>query len=155
MKLSYEQALHKLAAYCSRGERCTADLRKKMTNWELLPADQNKIIDYLSKQGFVDEVRYARAFVHDKNKHNGWGIYKIAFELKNKSIPKSIIDEALTTIDPTDNKERLVALLQQKHRSVKAKNEYELRQKLTRFALGRGFTINEIEYALQVCNFSF
>jgi regulatory protein len=45
--VKYEQALQRLAAYCSRGERCAYDVRQKMARWELSEAEQNKAIRYL------------------------------------------------------------------------------------------------------------
>ena len=41
-------------------------------------------------------------------------------------------------------------LLKQKRKSIKAENDYELNQKLVRFALGRGFTYDIIHQCLEV-----
>jgi regulatory protein len=46
----------------------------------------------------------------------------------------------------------LLPLLKQKRKSIKAENEYELNQKLVRFALGRGFTFDIIRQCLDVSN---
>jgi len=147
-KLNYEQALHRLAAYCSRAERCIGDVRRKMDEWELPVEQQNQIIQRLRKEKFLDEERYCKAFVSDKTKYNRWGIHKIRFELRKKQIPESMIGEALKNMDPEENRERLQLLIEQKKKSVKGKNEWEIRQKLLRFAAGRGFSQEEIEAVL-------
>jgi len=144
-KLTYEQALHRLAAYCSRAERCIWDVRQRMDAWEI-PADQQEpIIQHLQKEKFLDEERYCKAFVNDKTKYNRWGINKIRFELKKKQIPESLISGELKNLLPEENRERLRLLIEQKRKSVKGKNEWEIRQKLLRFAASRGFSSDDIE----------
>lgn len=146
--LSYEQALHRLASYCSRAERCIGDVRRKMEEWEIPAAQQNQIIQQLQKEKFIDEERYCKAFVNDKTHYNRWGIHKIRFELRKKQLPEALIKEALKNVDPEENRELLRLLIEQKKKTVKGKNEWEIRQKLLRFAAGRGFSQEEIEKVL-------
>ena len=147
-KLSHEQALHRLADYCSRAERCDWDIRRKMDAWET-PADrQNQILQQLRKENFLDEERYCKAFVNDKAKYNRWGINKIRFELRKKQIPEVVIREALKNLDSKENREQLRLLIDRKKKTIKGKNEWEIRQKLLRFAAGRGFSQEEIESVL-------
>ena len=54
----------------------------------------------------------------------------------------------LDEIEEIDFKEALLPLLRAKLKSVKAKNDYELNCKLIRFAMGRGYDIDEIRYCL-------
>ena len=154
-KINYEQALHRLAAYCSRAERCVFDVRRKMDEWEISSEQQNQVIQKLKKEKFLDEERYCKAFVNDKSKYNRWGIYKIRFELKRKQIPETLIVEALKNLNPEENREQLKSLIEQKIKSVKGKNEWEIRQKLMRFAASRGFSQEEIEKILVAIPFHF
>jgi regulatory protein len=147
--ITYEQALHRLAAFCSRGEKCIYDIRQKMTCWELPENEQEKIINYLQKEKFLDEKRFCRAFVNDKIKYNHWGIHKIRYELKKKQIDNQIINEYLQNIDLEENKKQLQLLLKNKLKTIKGKNDYEIKQKLIRFAVGRGFPLEEIENVLR------
>ena len=145
---NYEQALRRLAAYCSRAERCGWDVRRKMEEWEIPREQQNQIIGQLQKEKFLDEERYCKAFVNDKSRCNQWGIHKIRFELRKKQLPETLISEALKNLDPEENRERLRLLIDRKKKSVKGKNDREIRQKLMRFASGRGFSQDEIEGVL-------
>jgi regulatory protein len=147
--ISCEQALHRLAAYCSRGERCIFDLRQKMRQWEIPEEDQKKIVQHLQDEKFLDESRFCRAYVNDKWKYNHWGTHKIAAGLKEKQIPLPLIREALSGIDSDENCEQLRRLLAAKRKTVKGGREYEIRQKLIRFAIGRGFGLDDIEAALE------
>jgi len=144
-RLSYEQALRRLATYCSRSERCVSDVRRKMNDWKIPGEQQNQIIRQLQKERFLDEERYCKAFVNDKLRYNRWGIYKIRYELGKKQIPEALIREALANLNLEENLERLRLLIEQKKKSVKGKNEFEIGQKLLRFAASRGFAQEEIE----------
>jgi len=146
---SPDEALHSLAAYCSRGERCVSDIKRKLSQWEIPEKDQNTILKRLQDEKFLDEERFCRAFVNDKSKYSKWGAYKIRFELKKKQISDSLIREALKNITPDENEERLLQLLQTKQKSVTGNSEFEIRQKLIRFAAGRGFSLEEIEKAFK------
>jgi len=147
-KLSYEQALRRLAAYCSRAERCVWDVRRKMDAWEVPPEQQDSIVQQLRKEKFLDEERYCKAFVNDKAKYNRWGINKIRFELGKKQISESLIREALKNLDSEENREQLRELIDRKKKSIKGKNEWDIRQKLLRFAVGKGFSQQDIESVL-------
>ena len=147
-KLNYTQTLLRLTVYCSHSERCIWDVCQKMETWEV-PFDQrNQIIQYLQKEKFIDEERYCRAFVNDKAKYNRWGNIKIKYELCKKQIPEPLIREALKNLNPAETLERLRTLLEQKKKSVKGKNEWEIRQKLLRFAASKGFSQEEFEEAM-------
>jgi regulatory protein len=146
--INFEQALNRLANYCSRAERCVFDVRRKLDTWEITKADQGKIIRQLQDGKFLDERRYCNAFVNDKSKYAHWGVFKIKYALKKKQISDDLIREALQNLDPEENKEQLRQLIERKRKTVKGKNEWEIRQKLIRFAVGRGFSFEEAEKIL-------
>jgi regulatory protein len=147
-ELSYEQVLQRMAVYCSRAERCISDLHRKMETWKIPVIEQDKIIRRLQQEKFIDENRYCRAFVNDKMRYNRWGAQKIKYELKKKQLPDSLIRETLEGINPGESLEQLRQLLQNKRKTIRGNNEYEIRQKLMRFAAGRGFSLDDIERAL-------
>ena len=148
--ISFEQALNRLANYCSRAERCIQDVRRKLDAWEIAKDDQNKIVRRLQQEKFLDERRYCKAFVNDKSKYAHWGVFKIKYALKKKQISDELIRESLENMDPEENREQLRQLIEQKRKSVKGKNEFEIRQKLMRFAVGRGFSLEEVEAILRL-----
>ena len=147
-KKSESEVLHQLAAWCSMSEKCCNDARQRAAKQLDDPAAIERIIRQLLEQRFIDETRYARAFVNDKFKYNRWGRIKIDIELRQKQINSEIRSEALDTIDDSEYKKTLLSLLTSKQRSVKAKDSYDKRTKLMRFAIGRGFEINIISCCL-------
>ena len=139
-----KEAYLKLSALCAMSERCCHDIMKKMQNWDLTEKSKAALIARLLKEGFVDEERYARAFARDKFAYNHWGKRRIVQELKMRQISSFHIDAGLQEIDEKDHLEALREMIAKKRPSVKGKSEYEVRGKLIRFALGRGFELDDI-----------
>jgi len=148
-KMTKEEALHRCASYCSLAERCVSDVAKKLEKWELSQEEQNGILQRLQKEGFLNEERYCRSFVNDKVKFARWGKNKIVYALRAKGVSEEWIGKAIATIDPADNETILETLLRQKLKSVKGKDAYEIRNKLIRFAAGRGFELSSIYKCLE------
>lgn len=142
MKLTEPQALNRAAAYCSKAERCEWDVRKKLLAWELENDAVKRILDRLKKERYLDNARFSRSFINDKLKFNKWGKAKIIFELKKRQIPESIYNPILDEFSGDEFEEQLMHILSVKIKSVKAKNDYEKKSKLIRFALGRGFSMD-------------
>lgn len=149
MKLSENQALSKLAAYCSKAERAEMDIRRKLIGWELTEEEIKHVISRLKKENFLNEERYCRSFVKDKIRFNKWGKNKIVFELRKKKIPESVIDSCFAEMDNDEFSTPLLKLLTTKSKSIKASNDYDKQMKLIRFALGRGYTLDQIKKCLK------
>ena len=137
--LTPPEALHRAAALCSSAEHCTADIREKLARWGVTEADSRTIIDRLVQERFIDEQRYAVAFVKDKFRFSGWGRIKMRYALQQKRIDGSDIDHALATLDEEQYNDRLLELLQAKSRSIRNDDPETRRAKLFRFATSRGF----------------
>ncbi len=143
-KLSESEAFNRLSALCATAEYCRADMMKKMQNWELPYGCEDSIISRLIKERYIDESRYAKAFTRDKFRYNGWGMMRIERELRIKGIDNALIEEAKSEIDETENDEMLRRLIEGKRRTVKGKTEYEIKAKLMRYAVSKGFTMESI-----------
>ena len=148
--MTEQEAYLQLAALCAQAEHCQQEMRDKMRRWELDESVQNRIIDRLIKERYVDDERYARAFVKDKIRYNKWGRRKVQQALWQKRIDADIQQRVLDEIDEKEYLDVLRLLLKQKRKSIRAANDYELNQKLARFALSRGFTFDLIRQCLDV-----
>ena len=137
--LSPDQVLDKMAKYCAYQERCVKDVRDKLKAFEISEEEKAKIIDYLLDNRFVNDERYAKAFVRGKVNQSGWGVNKIRFHLIQKGIDKNIIDEALGQTDEEAYRQRLIEILETKSKTVKAANDFEKKRKLAAYAMQKGF----------------
>ena len=149
-EMTEQEAYLQLAALCAQAEHCEQEMRDKMRRWELDETVQNRIINRLIKERYVDDERYARAFVKDKIRYNKWGRRKVQQALWQKRIDADIQQQVLDEIDEKEYLDVLRPLLKQKRKSIKAESDYELNQKLVRFALGRGFGFDIIRQCLNV-----
>lgn len=135
----FKVSLNKSMAQCSQKELCSEDIRKKLSLWGVETKDIEKIIVILISEKFIDETRYANAFVRDKFKYNKWGKVKIAMHLRHKKLSPDIICEALDLIDHDQYIRFIRGVLESHRRSIKAKNHLELKAKLLRYGLSKGF----------------
>ena len=144
-----EQAFSRLSRLCSRSEKSVFDLRKKLSDWGFATQEAEAVVKKLQASGFVDDRRYAKAFVHDKSALARWGQLKIRNALKSKQIESAIIDEVLAGLDNLAVRKNLAHLLSIKKKSIANVPVVEQKMKLLRFALGRGYGYEE---TLEVMN---
>ena len=149
-EMTEQEAFLQLAAICAQAEHCEQEMRDKMKRWGLDETVQNRVIDRLTKERYIDQERYARAFVNDKIRYNKWGRRKVQQALWQKRIDNDIQQRVLDEIDDNEYLAVLRPLLKQKRKSIRAASAYEENQKLVRFALGRGFTFDIIRQCLDV-----
>jgi len=138
----YGTILSKAMALCSKSEYCTDDIRSKLRSWGAGDTDSEKIISTLVRENFLNETRYASAFVSDKFNYNKWGKVKIAAHLRAKQISPGIITSALNLIENELYLKTMKEIITSHRRHVKAKNQYDLKGKLLRFGLSKGFESN-------------
>ena len=138
----------RLRNLCSRREYCSSDILKKATTYLEGDADAaEKVLQTLVSEKYVSDLRYATAYAREKAMISGWGETKIRYMLSGKRIPRDIITQALAEIDEDKADSRLKKLLENKARTLKA--DPQIRLKLLRFALGRGYQYDDVVIVLQ------
>lgn len=143
-KISAENAFSRMAASCSKREYCRSEIMQKLSRYDLSETQKASIIRQLIAEKYIDENRYVRSFIHDKLRFNKWGKVKIRYALLQKAIPQKIIDAAFSEFSDDELLDKLASVLQTKSKSIKYETSLEKRNKLLRFALGRGFEMNDI-----------
>lgn len=138
----------RLRCLCSRRECCSADILKKAA--DALEGDKEaaeKILEVLIGEKYVDDLRYSTAYAREKAMISGWGETKIRYMLSAKKIDHDLISQALSEIDQDKADIRLRKLIGNKARTLKA--DPQIRLKLLRFALGRGYQYDDVIRVLQ------
>lgn len=133
-----EEIKMRWAALCARSEQCEYDLRVKGVRAGLTRQQTDEIIDFLKKQRFLDDSRYARSLAADKVRFSGWGKNKIKVALAQKRISQSNIDAAISSIDKDDYLDALKRVGNQKAKNLDI-NVMEERAKFYRQMVARGF----------------
>ena len=143
--MTEEEAFNKLAAMCSTSEYCRFDMQEKLYKWGI-PLDKMKcILDKLENERYIDEERFCRAYVKDKFRFSKWGKKKISYSLALKKISPINSAKFINEIDREEYIETLKNILESKRKSIRAKDKYELNGKLIRFAISRGFEVDDIK----------
>lgn len=143
--MTAQQALARLATYCSKAEHCLQDIRKKLDLWQIDPEEQEEIVTYLLHEHYIDEARYCRAFINDKTGFAHWGENKIRYALRMKGIATAVIEQEWAEYGKAYSElSAIEELLEKKNRTLKAGNWPERKNKLIRFALGRGFSFDSV-----------
>lgn len=135
-----EELLQRAQQLCSVREYCVSEITAKIGQWGENDTEiTGSIIGQLIAEKFIDEERYCRAFAIDHFKYQHWGKVKISAGLRIKRIPAATITAGLEVIDNEEYLATLGELLETHRRSVKSKNRYDLKGKLVRYALSKGF----------------
>lgn len=134
-----DEAQKKLENYCAYQERCHKEVREKLKDMKMIPEAIDKIIVHLINHNFLNEERFAKAFVRGKFRIKKWGKNRLVRELKFKDISKYAIDVALKEIDEVDYFETLDELTQKRIAQVKEKNSYKKKKKVADYLLYRGW----------------
>ena len=127
--------------YCSRSEHCVLDVLNKLYAAGLGEEESDEIVQCLVEQGYIDEQRYANAFVNDKFRFNKWGKLKITHALRQKKIPTVVIQVALETLDEDAYGHVLLQLIEAKKKTVKG-TAAQQKAAVMRFAVSRGFELD-------------
>lgn len=142
------KALARAMEYCARSERSRKEVGTFLESIGAPQDDVDGIISHLEKEKFIDELRYAEAFVSDKHRFNYWGKMKISYQLSAKGITREIINQAFDTLDPDEYYENLKEQLRKKLNTIKGGNYYDKKSKLVRFAASRGYEMDLIYEAV-------
>ena len=138
------QALSRAESLCSAAEYCSFDIRRKLTSWGVTGTDAEAILSKLISARYIDDSRYAEAFVRDKVRFAHWGRNKVAFSLRRKCISDDIISRALALIADDELSSGMEMVMRGKLRTLKYKDAYDARNKLLRFGVSRGFDFGSL-----------
>lgn len=140
-------------AYCSAAEHCRSEVRAMLERHGAEKPDIERILDYLVREGFIDESRYARAFVHDKVRFARWGRSKIAQALWQKRVPQDVAEKAISSIDEEEYMTALKDVVKSKYRTLKGETEYECKMKTMKSVCTRGYEPALVRKVLDIQDF--
>jgi regulatory protein len=135
--------------YCANEEQCRTSVRKKLCDWGASLEVSGKIVSRLIDQGFIDERRYARAYVSSKLRTQKWGRLKVIYQLRSKQVPPKFITEALADVPDEEYRNIMLDVAQTKCDTYSPSDPAaKRRSKLVTFLASRGFESPEIQAML-------
>ena len=145
-------ALAKAEHYCAYQERSQQEVRDKLYEWGLYTNAVENIIIQLIAGNFINEERFANAYVRGKFNQKGWGKNKIKQGLKFKRVSDVLIKKALNNINEDDYLQMLGKVMQKKASLLMETDLYKRKYKLQQYALGRGYENDLIADVLKDSN---
>lgn len=141
----------KILRYCAWQERSSSQVARKLRDLEATEAQAAALLAMLAEQGYVSDERFAKLYVRAKQRA-GWGPVKITMGLRQAGISKENIEAILS--EATENEEdvadaalaQLNDTAQKKLKTLSARHptREDLRPRLIRFLLQRGFLLPDI-----------
>ena len=142
--------LEKIKNYCAYQERCVQDVRLKLREWGIDREKTEQIINELISEEYINEERFAKAFVRGKFNIKSWGNQKIIAELKRRNISGSCIQQAMNEIDSELYQEKLNKLASKWLNEHKHETNNDKKQKLFRFLLSKGYEYDDVKKSVKV-----
>lgn len=133
------EAKPKIESYCAYQERCDFEVRQKLYSWNLSTEDVNALIAHLISNNYLNEERFAEAYVSGKFRIKKWGRVKILRELKLRKISGYSIQKAFEQIDDAEYLQTMRQLVESKSKLTVGKNSWDKQNKLKRYLASKGF----------------
>jgi len=133
--------LQKAASYCAYQERTQDEVKQRLKKWNVWGDEADEIIAELISMNYLSEERFAKTYAGGKFRVKNWGRMKIRQELNRRGLSTYSIEKGMNEIGDEDYVSGLRELLSKK-RNLLSKTEtdpFKLKQKLARFALGKGY----------------
>ena len=142
-------ATEKLKKYCAYQERSHKEVVDKLYKLGLYKNEVDQVLISLIQDDFLNEERFAQAFVSGKFRIKRWGRVKIKSHLKQKHISDYCIKKGMQEIGEAEYFETLHYWLERKVREVKEENEFKKKGKIAAFLIQKGFESNLVWEALR------
>ena len=142
---SYYQALSILKKHLKTKKEIENYLKEKGFTLEEI----EKTIQKLTDQGYLNDLNYAKSYVHYKLTTSNHGPLFIRKELEGKKISKDNIDIALSVYTKEEEKQKIYKIISTKLKSNHKKSTFSLRKSLEIYLSREGFCKDLINEALE------
>lgn len=137
--LDKKTALIKAESWCAYQERSQQEVRNKLYEYGLHQNEVEELLAELIVTNFLNEERFAMAYVSGKVNIKKWGRIKIKQGLKFKKVPDKLIQKALNSIDGEKYLANLLATAEKKIRVLNEKDPIKKKYKLITYLQTKGF----------------
>lgn len=136
--------------YCSLTEQCEDAVRQKLVTWGATPTESDQVTATLYNEGYIDDIRYAKAYCESKILHQHWGRQKVLYQLRLKHLPRRAVDAGMAAVSDDDYRATLATVAEKKRQELCSRidDPLLLRKKLMAFLASRGFTVDEIKQVI-------
>lgn len=139
MSRDQKSVKEKIARYCALQERSQQQVREKLNNYGIFGEEAEEIISELITHDFINEERFARAYVRGKFRMKKWGRLKISQGLYRHKISEYCSRKGFEELDERDYHKALEDLFLKYVAQLKDDAPYKLKNKTSRYLISKGF----------------
>ena len=143
------QIRQKLEKYCAYQERSHLQVFRKCKEYGLSDTDSNEILVELIRSNFLNEERFAEAYVRGKFKIMHWGENKIVQGLKQAGVSDALITKSLKQLEFVDQETAILKLAQKKWNQLKSGSDFEKKQKVYRYLISKGYSFQQVQTVVE------
>ena len=96
---AYHKAYHQSLDLLSRRPYSTAEVRQNLTKKGVLSVHIDRILSRLTDSGLLDDATFARFWIENRDAFRPRGVQALRFELRQKGVEATIIDQVLEDLD--------------------------------------------------------
>lgn len=139
-----------IARYCAYQERSQKEVIQKLREIGCNQDETGYYIVWLIEENFINEERFASAYVRGKFNQKGWGKQKILRGLNKHDVSEYIMRTALSEISDHDYNSKAQKLIEKKINSLGSSNmTYQMSQKVFRYMYQKGYESSIINQILK------
>ncbi|MHD0303744.1 recombination regulator RecX [Rhodococcus erythropolis] len=120
--------------------RSRSELETKLSGRGFEPEIISKVLDRLQEIGLIDDADFANQWVHSRHTYSGKGKRALAVELRLKGIDQDVASEALSQIDPEDERERAAELVRRKLKNKPVDDRDKVTRRLVSMLARKGYS---------------
>ena len=130
------RAVDRAVRLLARRPYSRAEIRRNLDSKEIAPAVIDDALARLERLGYVDDRAFALYWIENRERFRPRGARGLRYELRQKGISESIINEVLDGLDPASSARQAA---EDKVRRLRGLGPDEFRQQLGSFLVRRGF----------------
>ncbi|HHT11820.1 MAG TPA: regulatory protein RecX [Propionibacterium sp.] len=129
--------------------RSEQELRQVMKRRNV-PADvTDEVIERFTEVGLIDDAAFAQALTASRSGFGLRGRARIRQELQAKGVDRDVADEALSELDPEDEREAALTLARRRIRSMRNLERHVARRRMAGVLARRGFSSGIVSGVLE------
>jgi len=141
--LSKEEILEKIRHFCAYQERSRLQVMRKLQAIGCGEEDVPAMLEMLAEGNYLNEARFVSQYVRSRASAKGWGPAKIAMALQRETGANHREEIRQDVESKTRALEKLKKDLSKKRGELERKQDPQVRDKLLRFCLSRGFALED------------
>ncbi len=119
-------------------------MRNKLYEYGLYRDEVEDVLTDLIMDNFINEERFAKAFVGGKFRMKKWGVNKIKNAIQQHNISAYCLKQGLLEIDEGDYWSTMEGLILKKAETIDESNLFTKRDKVSRYLIYKGFESEKV-----------